>query len=562
MKNKLNSRSSMMTEGDKRAPNRAMLRAVGFKDADFQKPIVGIASGWSEVTPCNMHLNELAERVKGGLTRAQAMGQTFGTITVSDGIAMGHEGMKFSLVSREVIADSIETVSSAQRFDGLVAVGGCDKNMPGALMGIGRLNIPAVFIYGGTILPGKYNGKDIDIVSVFEAVGQYSTGKIDKQTLKDIECSACPGAGSCGGMYTANTMASAIEAMGMALPHDSCQPAVGEPKRLLCDKAGETVVNLIQKNIRPKDIMTKKAFENGIAVGMALGGSTNLVLHMIAIAKSVGVKLTLDDFNRISDKVPHLADLKPSGKYVAADLDRIGGIPAVMKLLLEAKLLHGDCLTVTGKTVAENLKEAAPLSKNQPIIHSLEKPLYATGPMVVLKGNLAPEGAVAKISGLKSVVHTGPAKVYDGEEAAFEAIQKRAIKAGDVVVIRYEGPKGGPGMREMLAITAALVGQGLGESVGLITDGRFSGGTHGLVVGHIAPEAQVGGPIGLIKNGDKITIDAKKKKLELHVSAAELKKRKSKWKPRKNPYPKGVLGKYAYLVASASLGAVTDESLG
>jgi dihydroxy-acid dehydratase len=559
MKNKLKPRSSMMTEGDKRAPNRAMLRAVGFKDADFEKPIIGIASAWSEITPCNFHLNELAERAKQGIQSAQAMGQTFGMITVSDGISMGHEGMKFSLVSREVIADSVEVVSSAQRFDGLVAIGGCDKNMPGALMGIGRLNIPSIFIYGGTILPGKYEGKDIDIVSVFEAVGKYSAGQISKQTLKAIECSACPGAGSCGGMYTANTMASAIEAMGMSLPHDSCQPAVGEPKRLLCDQAGQTVVNLIKNDIRPKDIMTKKAFENAITVVMALGGSTNAVLHLIAIAKSIGVKLTIDDFDRIGDKVPHLADLKPSGKYVAADLDRIGGIPAVMKLLLEAKLLHGDCLTVTGKTVAENLKTASPLSKNQPIIHSLKNPLYPTGPMVILRGNLAPEGAVAKISGLKVVTHTGPAKVFNGEEAAFEAIQKKQIKAGDVVVIRYEGPKGGPGMREMLAITAALVGQGLGESVGLITDGRFSGGTHGLVVGHIAPEAQVGGAIGLIKNGDKITIDANKKKLELHVSAAELKKRKSKWKPMKNPYPKGVLGKYAHWVSSASQGAVTDE---
>jgi dihydroxy-acid dehydratase len=559
MTKKLNQRSSMMTEGDKRAPNRAMLRAVGFQDADFQKPIIGIASGWSEITPCNMHLNELAERAKQGIQQAQGMGQTFGFITVSDGIAMGHEGMKFSLVSREVIADSIEVVSNAQRFDGLVAIGGCDKNMPGALMGIGRLNIPAVFIYGGTILPGKYDGKDIDIVSIFEAVGQYSAGKIGKEQLKAVECNACPTAGSCGGMYTANTMASAIEAMGMALPHDSCQPAVGEPKRLLCDKAGAAVVEMIKRGIRPKDIMTKKAFENAITVAFALGGSTNIVLHLIAIAKSIGVKLTMDDFDRLGAKVPHLADLKPSGKYVAADLDRIGGIPAVMKMLLEAKLIHGDCLTVTGKTVKENLKEAAPLSKNQPIIRHIDNPLYPTAPMVILKGNLAPEGAVAKISGLKVVTQTGPARVFNGEEAAFEAIQKKRIKAGDVVVIRYEGPKGGPGMREMLAITAALVGQGLGEKVGLITDGRFSGGTHGLVVGHIAPEAQVGGPIGLVKDGDLITIDGKKKRLELHVSGPELKKRKAKWKPIANPYPKGVLGKYVHLVSSASQGAVTDE---
>jgi len=559
MKTKLNSRSAMMTEGDKRTPNRAMLRAVGFKDEDFKKPIVGVASAWSEVTPCNIHLNELAERVKRGVISADGFGQIFGTITVSDGIAMGHEGMKFSLVSREVIADSIEVVSNAERFDGLVAIGGCDKNMPGCLMAIGRLNIPSIFVYGGTILPGKCDGKDLDIVSVFEAVGQYSSDKISHGQLEKIEKNAIPGPGSCGGMYTANTMASAIEAMGMALPHDSCQPAVGEPKRLICDRAGQAVVELLKKGIRPKDIMTKPAFENAITVAYALGGSTNIVLHLIAIAKAIGVKLTIDDFDRIGKKVPHLADLKPSGKYVAADLDRIGGIPAVMKLLLDAKLLHGDCLTVTGRTVKENLKLAQPLSKNQPIIAPLEKPLFPTAPMVILRGNLAPEGAVAKISGLKVITHTGPARVFNGEEAAFDAIQKRKIKAGDVVVIRYEGPKGGPGMREMLAITAALVGQGLGEKVGLITDGRFSGGTHGLVVGHISPEAQVGGPIGLIKDGDKITIDAEKKKLELHVGAAELKKRKAKWKPIPNPYPKGVLGKYVKLVSSASQGAVTDE---
>ena len=556
---KLNARSSMMTEGDKRTPNRAMLRAVGFKDEDFKKPIIGVASAWSEVTPCNIHLNELAERVKRGVVSAEGFGQIFGTITVSDGIAMGHEGMKFSLVSREVIADSIETVSNAERFDGLVAIGGCDKNMPGCLMAIGRLNIPSIFIYGGTILPGICDGKNVDIVSVFEAVGQYSSKKISHEKLTEIEKCAIPGPGSCGGMYTANTMASAIEAMGMALPHDSCQPAVGEPKRLLCDRAGQAVVEMLKKGIRPRDIMTKKAFENAITVGFALGGSTNMVLHLIAIAKSIGVKLALEDFDRIGKKVPHLADLKPSGRYVAAELDHIGGIPAVMKLLLDAKLLHGDCLTVTGRTVSENLKLAPPLSKNQPIIRPVEKPLFPTAPMVILKGNLAPEGAVAKISGLKVITHTGPARVFNGEEAAFDAIQKKKIKAGDVVVIRYEGPKGGPGMREMLAITAALVGQGLGEKVGLITDGRFSGGTHGLVVGHIAPEAQVGGPIGLVRDGDKITIDAAKKKLELHVGAAELKKRKAKWKPFPNPYPKGVLGKYVRLVSSASQGAVTDE---
>lgn len=549
-----------MTDGYQRAPNRAMLRAVGFKDEDFNKPIVGIASAWSEVTPCNIHLNELAERVKQGIQTNRGMGQTFGTITVADGIAMGHEGMKFSLVSREVIADSIEVVASAERFDGLVAIGGCDKNMPGALMGMARLNIPSLFIYGGTILPGKLGGRDIDIVSVFEAVGQYNAGQITKEKLNEIECNACPGPGSCGGMYTANTMASAIEALGMALPHDSCQPAVGEPKRLICDKAGNAIMELIKRNIRPKDIMTEKAFYNAITVVMALGGSTNAVLHLIAMAKSAGVDLTINDFDRIGDKVPHLADLKPSGHYVAADLDRIGGIPSLMKLLSDAKLLFGDCLTVTGKTLAENLKLAAPLSKNQNLIRPLKNPLYPTGPMVILRGNLAPEGAVAKISGLKVFRHTGPARVFNSEEAAFEAVQKRRIKEGDTVVIRYEGPKGGPGMREMLSITAALVGQGLIEKIGLITDGRFSGGSHGLVVGHISPEAQVGGPIGLIKDGDLITIDATKKILELKVSLNELKKRKTKWKAPKSKYSTGVLGKYSHLVSSASHGAITDFS--
>lgn len=559
MSKPLNRRSSMMTAGDKRAPNRAMLRAVGFKDGDFQKPIVGIASAWSDITPCNVHLNELADRVRESVRKDGGMAQTFGTITVSDGIAMGHEGMKFSLVSREVIADAVEVVASAQRFDGLVAIGGCDKNMPGAIMGMARLNIPAVFVYGGTIMPGVCGGKPVDIVSIFEAVGQYDAGKIDRKKFQDIERTACPGPGSCGGMYTANTMASAIEALGMSLPYDSCQPAVGEEKRLISGRAGRAVVELIKKNIRPKDIMTKKAFENAITVVLALGGSTNAVLHLMAMAKSIGVTLGLSDFDRLGGKVPHLADLKPSGRYVAADVDRVGGLPAVMKMLLAEKLLHGDCLTVTGKTLAQNLKDAEGLKKGQDVVRPMDNPLHPTGHLVILKGNLAPEGAVAKISGLKTITHTGPAKVFDGEEAAFEAIEKRKIKAGDVVVVRYEGPKGGPGMREMLAITAALTGQGLGEKVGLITDGRFSGGTHGLVVGHIAPEAQVGGPIGLVKNGDQITIDAARKKLELHVKPAELKRRKARWKQPVNPYPHGVLSKYAKLVSSASQGAVTDQ---
>ncbi len=557
-KNSLNWRSSTMTQGDKRAPNRAMLRAVGFKDEDFQKPIVGIASAWSDLTPCNVHLNELVDRVRAGVKDDGGMAQTFGTITVADGIAMGHEGMKFSLISREVIADSVEVVASAQRFDGLVAVGGCDKNMPGALMGIGRLNIPSVFVYGGTIMAGICAGKPVDIVSIFEAVGQYDSGKISKQQFLEVEKTACPGAGSCGGMYTANTMAAAIEALGMSLPYDSCQPAIGEEKRVIAGRAGRAVVELIKKNIRPKDIMTKKAFENAITVVLALGGSTNAVLHLIAMAKSIGVSLKLEDFDRLSGKVPHLADLKPSGRYVAADIDRVGGLPAVMKMLLAEKLLHGGCLTVTGKTVAENLKDAEGLSTGQDVIRTMKHPLHPTGHLVILKGNLAPEGAVAKISGLKEIERTGPARVFNGEEAAFEAIQARKIKAGDIVVIRYEGPKGGPGMREMLSVTSALVGQGLGEKVGLITDGRFSGGTHGLVVGHVSPEAQVGGPIGLIKEGDSITIDASRKKLELHVNVAELRKRKTGWKQGSRDL-KGVLRKYVKSVSSASEGAVTDE---
>jgi dihydroxy-acid dehydratase len=554
----LKSQSLLMTDGIQRTPNRAMLRAVGFKDADFQKPIIGIASAWSEITPCNIHLNELAARVKSSISSARGVAQTFGTITVSDGIAMGHEGMKFSLVSREVIADSIEVVASAQRFDGLVAIGGCDKNMPGALIGMARLNIPSLFIYGGTILPGVCDNQPIDIVSVFEAVGQYASKKISKSKLEAIEKNACPGPGSCGGMYTANTMASAIEAMGMALPHDSCQPAISNSKRAICDLAGKAILNLIQKKIRPSDIMSKKAFENAITVVMALGGSTNAVLHLIAMAHAIRIPLQLSDFEKIGKKVPHLADLKPSGKYVAADLDQIGGIPALMKMLLKEKLLHPDCLTVTGKTLKENLDSSKPFSPNQTIIRPINDPLYPTAPIVILYGNLAPDGAVAKISGLKTFKHTGPAKVFDGEEAAFSAVQSRQIREGDVVIIRYEGPKGGPGMREMLAVTSAISGQGLGEKVALITDGRFSGGTHGLVVGHVAPEAQVGGPIALVKNGDLITLDATKQLLQLHVSNQELQLRKKKFKPPVSKYTRGVLSKFSKSVSSASLGAIVD----
>jgi len=554
----LKQKSSIITEGDSRAPNRGMLRAVGFKDEDFKKPIIGVASTWSDVTPCNMHIDKLAIAVRNGIKHYNGSGLTFGVPTVSDGISMGTPGMKYSLSSREVIADSIETVSGAERFDGLVAIGGCDKNMPGCLIAMARLNIPSVFVYGGTIMPGKWKGKDIDIVSIFEAVGQYNAGKISKEDFHGIECHACPGAGSCGGMYTANTMASAIEALGMSLPNSSSIPAEDAKKKKECFESSKYVMQMLEKNITPKDIMTKKAFENAITVVMALGGSTNSALHLLAIAHSVGVSLSLDDFDRISKKVPHLADLKPSGKYVMYDLYKAGGVPGVMKILLEAGLLHGGCLTVTGKTIAENLKEFPALKSHQEVVRSLKAPLKPTGPLVVLKGNLAPEGALAKVSGLKSPVITGPAKVYESEEDALKGILDNDVKEGDVVVIRYEGPKGGPGMREMLAPTSAIVGKGLGEKVGLITDGRFSGGSHGLVVGHVCPEAQAGGPISIVKNNDSITMDANKQLLQLNVPEEEIEKRLKSWKAPPLKFTKGVLYKYAKLVSSANKGAVTD----
>lgn len=500
-KKDLRIRSIVISEGENRAPNRAMLRAVGFTDEDFKKPMIGVASTWSEVTPCNMHIDKLAVRAKEGVKQGGGAPLIFNTITVSDGISMGHEGMRYSLPSREVIADSIETVVGAERLDGLVAIGGCDKNMPGCMMAIGRLNVPAVFVYGGTIAPGNLDGKDIDIVSAFEAVGKFNAGAIDRGELHNIECHACPGAGSCGGMYTANTMASAIEAMGMSLPGSSSNPAETSLKLTDCERSGQAVVNLLEKGIYPKDIMTKKAFENAITVVMALGGSTNAILHLIAIAHSVQVDLDLDDFERVRKNVPHIADLKPSGRYVMQDLHRVGGVPAVMKLLLEAGLLHGDCLTVTGRTLAENLSDMPSLKEGQDVITPLDKPKREDGPLVVLRGNLSPEGSVAKMSGLKIKTITGPARVFDTEEDATKAVLENRINHGDVIVIRYAGPKGGPGMSEMLSITAIVVGKGLGESVGLITDGRFSGGTHGLVVGHVSPEAQVGGPIALLKEG-------------------------------------------------------------
>jgi dihydroxy-acid dehydratase len=552
----LNKRSSMITEGENRTPNRAMLRAVGFKDADFSKPIVGIASAWSNLTPCNMHIDGLARKADEGVRSANGVPLTFGTITVSDGISMGTEGMKYSLVSREVIADSIEVVSSAQRFDGLVAIGGCDKNMPGALMGIARLNIPAVFVYGGTIKPGRYENKDIDIVSIFEAVGEHAAGKITDQQLKGIECNACPGAGSCGGMYTANTMASAIEAIGMSLPFSSSRDAESPEKKEDPAEAGQAVIALIKKNIRPRDILTKKSFENAITVVMALGGSTNAVLHLLAIAREAGVPLKMEDFNRIGKKVPHIANLKPSGKYVMSDLNKVGGVPGVMKLLLDRKLIHPDCMTVTGRTIGENLKNVR-FIQDDDIVRPFSNPLHPSGPMVVLKGNLAKEGCVAKIGGLKVFRHRGPARIYNSEEEALKAILSKKIKKGDVIVVRYEGPKGGPGMREMLAVTSAVIGSGLGDSVALITDGRFSGGSHGFVVGHIAPEAAAGGTIAALNNGDMIDINADKFSIHVELTDKEIKARLKKLKPYKPSIDTGVLKKYSMLVNSASLGATT-----
>lgn len=553
-------RSHVISEGENRAPNRAMLRAVGFQDSDFKKPMIGIASTWSEVTPCNMHIDKLAIAAKNSAKAAGGAPLIFNTITVSDGISMGHEGMRYSLPSREVIADSIETVVGAERLDGLVAIGGCDKNMPACLIAMGRLNIPSVFLYGGTIAAGKStDGRDLDIVSVFEAVGQYNAGNINREQLHEIECQACPGAGSCGGMYTANSMASAIEAMGMSLPGSASNPAESGYKGNDADAAGAAVLELLKKGIYPRDIMTKKAFENAITVIMALGGSTNAFLHLLAIAHSVDVDLTLDDFERIRKRVPHLADLKPSGRYVMEDLHRVGGLTGVMKVLLGAGLLHGDCLTVTGKTIAENLAEFPPLDADQKIIRPIDQPLRMTGPLFVLKGNLAPEGSVAKMSGLKIEKMSGTAKVFDTEEAATKAVLEDRIQPGDVVVIRYCGPKGGPGMSEMLSITAIIVGKGLGSQVGLITDGRFSGGTHGLVVGHISPEAQVGGPIALVQDGDIITIDSTNQTLSVNVSEEEFVRRRKDWVEPPLRYQRGILYKFAKLVSSASRGAVTDR---
>jgi dihydroxy-acid dehydratase len=551
-------RSIEISEGVNRAPNRAMLRGIGFTDEDFEKPMVGVASIWSEVTPCNIHLGDLAKESKSGVRQAGGVPIVFNTITVSDGISMGTPGMSYSLPSREVIADSIETVVGAERLDGLVAIGGCDKNMPGCLIAIGRLNLPAVFVYGGSIKPGSWKGQPIDIVSAFEAVGQYNKGLIDREELHQIESHACPGPGSCGGMYTANTMASAIEALGMSLPGSASNPAISKEKLNDCEQAGIAVMNLLRKGIYPRDIMTRQAFENAITVVMALGGSTNAILHLLAMAHSVNVDLSLDDFDRFQKVTPHLGDLKPSGKFVMEDLYKIGGVQGVMKMLLEAGYLHGDCLTVTGKTLAENLANVSNLRENQEVIQPLDKPLRQTGHLVILKGNLAPDGAVAKMSGLKVTRITGPAKVFNSEQEATDAVLCDEVHPGDVIVIRYVGPKGGPGMPEMLSITAILVGKDLGEKVGLITDGRFSGGSHGLVVGHVCPEAQVGGPIAFVQNGDFITIDAETQELTFAISDEELARRKADWQEPPLRHKRGVLAKYAKLVSSASVGAVTD----
>ncbi len=553
-------RSAAITQGLQRSPNRAMLRAVGFGDDDFGKPIIGIANGYSTITPCNIGLNDLARRAEEAAHRAGAMPQMFGTITVSDGISMGTEGMKYSLVSREVIADSIETACNAQSMDGLLAIGGCDKNMPGAMLAMARMNIPAIFVYGGTIKPGRLGPCDLTVVSAFEAVGQFSGGRIDAEELLAIEKNACPGAGSCGGMFTANTMSSAFEAMGLSLPGSSTMAAEDPEKAESAARSAEVLVRAIEANILPRDLITRESIENAVSVIMAVGGSTNSVLHLLAIARTAGVPFSIDDFETIRQRVPVICDLKPSGRFVTVDLHRAGGIPQVMKLLLDAGLLHGDCGTIEGLTLREVLADIpSEPPAGQEVIRPLSHPLYAKGHLAILKGNLAEEGAVAKISGVKTPVLTGPARVFDSEESALAAILAGSVHAGDVVVVRYEGPVGGPGMREMLSPTAAIVGQGLGETVALITDGRFSGGSYGMVVGHVAPEAAVGGTIALVQEGDSITVDAHQRLIQLNVEDAELQRRRATWVAPTPRYRTGVLGKYARLVSSSSLGAVTDQ---
>ncbi len=557
-KHNIRNYSSQVVDGVERAPSRSMLRAVGFDDDDFKKPQIGIASTWSMVTPCNMHIDQLALKAAEGANAAKAKAVIFNTITISDGISMGTEGMKYSLVSREIIADSIEAVVGCQGFDALVTIGGCDKNMPACLMGMARLNRPSVFVYGGTIMPGCHKGKNTDVVSVFEAVGAQAQNKISKAEVRQIECTAIPGPGSCSGMYTANTMASAIEALGMSLPNSSAQAAISDDKKKDSFEAGKAAMRLLKSNIRPSDIMTKNAFENAITIVIALGGSTNAVLHLLAMASAIGVKLKLDDFTRVGKRVPVLADLRPSGKAMMSDLIEIGGIQPLMKMLLDAGLLHGDCITVTGKTLAQNLAKVKPYPKNQNIVRALNDPIKKDSHLVILRGNLAPAGSVAKISGKEGLQFTGKARIFASEEQALKKILDGTVKKGDVIVVRYEGPIGGPGMREMLSPTSAIMGKGLGKDVAFITDGRFSGGSHGFVVGHVTPEAAVGGPIALLKNGDTITIDAEKRQVNVKLSDAELKKRAKAWKPPKQRYKRGVLAKYARLVSSASEGAVTD----
>ena len=548
-------KSEAMKGGPARAPNRAFLRAMGLSDEDIQKPFVAVASSWNEATPCNIHLDRLADRVKEGVSSSGGTSREFVTIAVSDGIAMGHEGMKASLVSREVIADSIELMVMAHAYDALVTIAGCDKSLPGSLMAAARLNIPSIFLYGGTIMPGRYKGRDVTVQDVFEGVGAYEAGRMTEEELYELECAACPGEGSCAGMYTANTMACASEALGMALPYSASIPATDPRRDDLCRRTGEAALRLLEADLKPRDILTKAAFENAIAVVVAIGGSTHAALHLLAIAREAGVSLSLDDFDRIGRRTPHIADTRPGGRYVMADLDRVGGVPLLLKELLDGGLLNGEAMTVTGKTVAENLA-GLQIGDGQDVVLPVEKPLEPTGTLVVLKGNLAPEGCVMKTSGVKKLQFSGPARVFDGEEATAEAVRERRIKAGDVVVIRYEGPKGGPGMREMLAVTAAIAGQGLGEDVALITDGRFSGATHGFMIGHVAPEAAVGGPVALVRDGDVISLDIPKRRIDVQVAEDEMKRRQDGWKAPAPKYTSGALAKYARLVSSASEGAV------
>ncbi len=556
---KINARSAHIVEGKSRAPNRSMFYAMGYDESDFKKPMVGVANGHSTITPCNSGLQKLADAAIQGIEEAGGNAQVFGTPTISDGMAMGTEGMKYSLVSREVISDCIETCVGGQWMDGVLVVGGCDKNMPGGMMGMLRANVPAIYVYGGTILPGRYKGQDLNIVSVFEAVGQNASGNMSDEDLREIEMRAIPGTGSCGGMYTANTMSSSFEALGMSLPYSSTMANPHDETQNSAKESAKVLIEAIKNDLKPRDIVTKKSIENAVAVIMATGGSTNAVLHFLAIAHTAGVDWTIDDFERMRKKVPVICDLKPSGKYLAVDLHKAGGIPAVMKVLLDAGLLHGDCITITGKTIAENLASVPALRADQDVIRPISNPMYDEGHLAILKGNLSPEGAVAKITGLKNPVITGPARVFDDEQSALAAILAGKIVAGDVMVLRYLGPKGGPGMPEMLAPTGALIGAGLGESVGLITDGRFSGGTWGMVVGHVAPEAAAGGTIAFVQEGDSITIDARKLLLELHVDDATIEKRRQAWTAPKPRYTRGVQAKFANNASTASKGAVLDD---